>query len=192
MSAGAVDSRYSSSSSPITQVQLASAPARPEAAQLRSTPPQQRSFLLALCHRTCCGRGGDAVDGEVAQPLASKAVYVPPAPHTGRPFLPPMQERDYGKRTLVLDLDETLVHSSFKSVPNPDYVIPVEIDGKVSRKQPSPLANAAASRPLPLSQVTDVYVLKHPFVDQFLVSWRVRVCVAWPCRVGRCRTSAWD
>jgi len=32
---------------------------------------------------------------------------------------------------LVLDLDETLVHSSFKPVPNPDYVIPVEIDGKV-------------------------------------------------------------
>jgi len=35
-------------------------------------------------------------------------------------------------QTLVLDLDETLVHSSFKPVPNPDYVIPVEIDGKVS------------------------------------------------------------
>jgi RNA polymerase II subunit A small phosphatase-like protein len=70
-------------------------------------------------------------DGEGAQPLAAKPVYVPRAPHTGRPFLPPPQERDYGKKTLVLDLDETLVHSSFKSVPNPDYVIPVEIDGKV-------------------------------------------------------------
>ena len=50
-------------------------------------------------------------------------------------------------QTLVLDLDETLVHSSFKPVPNPDYVIPVEIDGKI----------------------TDVYVLKRPWVDHFLV-----------------------
>ena len=32
----------------------------------------------------------------------------------------------------LLDLDETLVHSSFKPVPNPDYVIPVEIDGVIT------------------------------------------------------------
>jgi TFIIF-interacting CTD phosphatase-like protein len=29
------------------------------------------------------------------------------------------------KKTLVLDLDETLVHSSFEMVENADYVIPV-------------------------------------------------------------------
>ncbi len=29
------------------------------------------------------------------------------------------------KKTLVLDLDETLVHSSFEIVENPDYIIPV-------------------------------------------------------------------
>jgi RNA polymerase II subunit A small phosphatase-like protein len=28
---------------------------------------------------------------------------------------------------LVLDLDETLVHSSFRAVPNPDYIIPVQV-----------------------------------------------------------------
>jgi TFIIF-interacting CTD phosphatase-like protein len=39
------------------------------------------------------------------------------------------------------------VHSSFKPVPNPDYIIPVEIDGNV----------------------TDVYVLKRPWVDFFMV-----------------------
>lgn len=42
--------------------------------------------------------------------------------------------------------DETLVHSSFKPVPQPDYIIPVEIEGRV----------------------VDVYVLKRPFVDHFL------------------------
>jgi TFIIF-interacting CTD phosphatase-like protein len=30
-----------------------------------------------------------------------------------------------GKKTLVLDLDETLVHSSFDVVDRPDYIIPV-------------------------------------------------------------------
>ena len=46
----------------------------------------------------------------------------------------------------MLDLDETLVHSSFRPVPNADFVIPVEIDGRC----------------------VDVYVLKRPHVDEFL------------------------
>jgi len=53
-----------------------------------------------------------------------------------------------GKKTLVLDLDETLVHSSFKPIPNPDFIIPVEIE----------------------DQVHKVYVVKRPHVDQFLKS----------------------
>ena len=36
-----------------------------------------------------------------------------------------------GKKTLILDLDETLVHSSFKPVENADIVLPVEIEGNV-------------------------------------------------------------
>ena len=36
-----------------------------------------------------------------------------------------------GKKTLVLDLDETLVHSSFKPIDNPDIVLPVEIEGSI-------------------------------------------------------------
>ena len=31
----------------------------------------------------------------------------------------------------MIDLDETLVHSSFKPVPNADFIVPVEIDGQV-------------------------------------------------------------
>ncbi|KAI8849376.1 HAD-like domain-containing protein [Chytridium lagenaria] len=45
-------------------------------------------------------------------------------------LLPPLLPEDSGKKCLVLDLDETLVHSSFKAVPNADFVIPVEIDGQ--------------------------------------------------------------
>jgi hypothetical protein len=49
------------------------------------------------------------------------------------PLLPAMHPEDSHKKCLVLDLDETLVHSSFKEIPNPDFVIPVEIDGTVHR-----------------------------------------------------------
>jgi RNA polymerase II subunit A small phosphatase-like protein len=44
--------------------------------------------------------------------------------------LDPQSPRSRGKKTLILDLDETLVHSSFKPPPDPSIVLPVEIDGK--------------------------------------------------------------
>eukprot|EP00300_Choanocystis_sp_HF-7_P000184 c10159_g1_i1.p1 GENE.c10159_g1_i1~~c10159_g1_i1.p1 ORF type:complete len:262 (-),score=39.41 c10159_g1_i1:170-955(-) len=51
-----------------------------------------------------------------------------------------------GRKTLVLDLDETLVHSSFKPVSFSDFVVPVELDREIHQ----------------------VFVLKRPFVDRFL------------------------
>ncbi|KAJ3073661.1 hypothetical protein HDU98_001003 [Podochytrium sp. JEL0797] len=61
-------------------------------------------------------------------------------------LLPPILPHHLGKKCLVLDLDETLVHSSFEFVPNADFVIPIDIEG----------------------QFHNVYVLKRPFVDSFL------------------------
>ena len=62
-------------------------------------------------------------------------------------LLPPKDHARFGnKKCLVLDLDETLVHSSFKYVKAADFVIPVEIDGIVH----------------------SVYVLKRPGCDEFL------------------------
>jgi len=54
---------------------------------------------------------------------------------------------DIGKKCLVLDLDETLVHSSFRAVPGADFVIPVQIE----------------------EVVHFVYVMKRPGVDEFLI-----------------------
>jgi RNA polymerase II subunit A small phosphatase-like protein len=34
-------------------------------------------------------------------------------------------------KTLVLDLDETLVHSSFKPIADPDIILPIDIEGRV-------------------------------------------------------------
>ncbi|PHJ19541.1 dullard family phosphatase domain-containing protein [Cystoisospora suis] len=44
------------------------------------------------------------------------------------PFLGPQSEEHRGKTTLVLDLDETLVHSSFRPVAVAAFVISVELD----------------------------------------------------------------
>lgn len=58
--------------------------------------------------------------------------HPPTAPKYNREaVIGPKHPDDTHKKTLVLDLDETLVHSSFKPIPNPDYIIPVEIDGKM-------------------------------------------------------------
>ncbi|KAL8868706.1 MAG: hypothetical protein Q9174_004814 [Haloplaca sp. 1 TL-2023] len=62
-------------------------------------------------------------------------------------LLPPLDNKRFGgKKCLVLDLDETLVHSSFKILHQADFTIPVEIEG----------------------QYHNVYVIKRPGVDQFM------------------------
>ncbi|KAL7064254.1 hypothetical protein AAHC03_05599 [Spirometra sp. Aus1] len=61
-------------------------------------------------------------------------------------LLGPPRESDRNKKCFIIDLDETLVHSSFKAVEKADFRVGVEIDGSIHQ----------------------VYVLKRPFVDEFL------------------------
>ncbi|KAF2100933.1 NIF-domain-containing protein, partial [Rhizodiscina lignyota] len=61
-------------------------------------------------------------------------------------LLPEIRPEFEGKKCLVLDLDETLVHSSFKILHQADFTIPVEIEG----------------------QYHNVYVIKRPGVDAFM------------------------
>lgn len=61
-------------------------------------------------------------------------------------LLPPQRPNKKGMKCLILDLDETLVHSSFKEVPVYDFLIPVEIEGVTYQ----------------------VYVAKRPGVDEFM------------------------
>ncbi|XP_049609616.1 carboxy-terminal domain RNA polymerase II polypeptide A small phosphatase 2 [Syngnathus scovelli] len=61
-------------------------------------------------------------------------------------LLPEVTAHDQGKICVVIDLDETLVHSSFKPISNADFIVPVEIEGTTHQ----------------------VYVLKRPYVDEFL------------------------
>ncbi|KAK8807078.1 hypothetical protein WA158_003837 [Blastocystis sp. Blastoise] len=47
------------------------------------------------------------------------------------PFLKEKSKTYQNKKTLVLDLDETLVHSSFKPVPDADHIVDVEIEKNI-------------------------------------------------------------
>ncbi|KAK9845903.1 hypothetical protein WJX81_005612 [Elliptochloris bilobata] len=121
--------------------------ASPAAAAASQPAPGWRARLRALL---CCFRPDT---GEYARGEAEAVVIRPPQPptpprFTGEAVIGPLPDADAGRKTLVLDLDETLVHSSFKPIPDPDYIIPVEIEGRV----------------------VDVYVLKRPWCDQFLAA----------------------
>jgi RNA polymerase II subunit A small phosphatase-like protein len=63
-----------------------------------------------------------------------------------QPLLPPISPEHAGRKCLVLDLDETLVHSSFKAVDKADFTVPVQIE----------------------HYWHTFYVLKRPGVDNFL------------------------
>ncbi|CAD5209930.1 unnamed protein product [Bursaphelenchus xylophilus] len=76
--------------------------------------------------------------------VASNRIQRPPVNQIT--LLPPLHPLESKKKCLIVDLDETLVHSSFKPVKNADFVIPVEIDNVVHQ----------------------VHVLKRPHTDTFL------------------------
>merc|ERR1719215_552317 len=61
--------------------------------------------------------------------------------------LAPQSGHNVGRKTLVLDLDETLIHSSFRVVHTADIIISVELEGEYHR----------------------VFVRKRPHVDEFLL-----------------------
>ncbi|XP_065203436.1 carboxy-terminal domain RNA polymerase II polypeptide A small phosphatase 1 [Planococcus citri] len=88
-------------------------------------------------HRNSHSQNGSSVpDGRVSPPVIIGSQFL----------LPPVRHQDMHKKCMVIDLDETLVHSSFKPINNADFVVPVEIDGTIHQ----------------------VYVLKRPYVDDFL------------------------
>ncbi len=116
--------------------------------QQRAMPPQHNSLQHAQRKRRgsvfsslcCCFSATDINDipsGKGSPYQGKGGLYN---------LLGPIAEKNIGKQCIVLDLDETLVHSSFKPVPNPDCIIPVEIE----------------------SIVHHVYVRKRPGVDKFL------------------------
>jgi len=106
---------------------------------------KKKGFFSFLC---CCFQSPETFDYNNNNNLRStRSSTSNRTPGSGEEFLlRPLSPRSSHKKTLVLDLDETLVHSSFKPVSNADFIVPVEIEDTVHQ----------------------VYVLKRPGVDQFM------------------------
>ena len=98
--------------------------------------------------------GNDDIDYDMIHPFDENEEYVdltmlqPDQYHAPgfNTLLSPKDQIFKNKKLLVLDLDETLVHSSFKYLRSADFVLPVDID----------------------DQIHNVYVIKRPGVDEFL------------------------
>ncbi|KAH9820817.1 hypothetical protein DFH28DRAFT_1121176 [Melampsora americana] len=90
----------------------------------------------------------DSEDDEEDRIVAMGGMGIPVGEDgVARPLLAPLDLTVHqGRKCLVLDLDETLVHSSFKTIPQSDFVVPVEIENAVH----------------------NVYVIKRPGVDEFM------------------------
>jgi Dullard-like phosphatase family protein len=129
-----------------------SAQARPKSRWQRFVSSCGSCWSAVFCHKCC----NNEVIEQTQTPVAPPQPVVPQADvhrdsvslirKPGKYLLPDLLPKDRGKKTLVLDLDETLVHSSFKPVPNADFVISIELEGEIHH----------------------VYVLKRPGVDEFL------------------------
>ncbi|KAJ6144250.1 hypothetical protein N7470_008145 [Penicillium chermesinum] len=126
-----------------------------------------KSRVLALRNLSCrsdfeeTGRFGRGCPSHEENEVIHSAPVLPPPPppplpvpnppsvsdrDDGQWLLPPAVPALQGRKCLVLDLDETLVHSSFKVLERADFTIPVEIEG----------------------QYHNIYVIKRPGVDQFM------------------------
>lgn len=90
----------------------------------------------------CISRGSDLQNEELPMESSDELVRK----YCGRVVLPPATPANKARKCLVLDLDETLLHSSFRQVGYANYIIPVNIENKVH----------------------NIYVLKRPCVDEFL------------------------
>lgn len=139
------------SASIITQVsrdEEASAPLRdrgtPPHAASSTKKPRSRGIFHSLFCCLCHDETDHVPVNNNAPLLVEENGTISKVP--AKPLLPQIKSKDVGKICVVIDLDETLVHSSFKPVNNADFIIPVEIDGTVHQ----------------------VYVLKRPHVDEFL------------------------
>ncbi|KAK5895121.1 carboxy-terminal domain RNA polymerase II polypeptide A small phosphatase 2 isoform X2 [Pseudochaenichthys georgianus] len=138
-------------SSVITQVQKEDVQVSPKTGQVsRSALKQPRSCSIFKA-LFCCLKAQDDPKPPPTPPPSHQALLE--AQENGMvvkqseySLLPEIEAQDQGKLCVVIDLDETLVHSSFKPISNADFIVPVEIEGTTHQ----------------------VYVMKRPYVDEFL------------------------
>uniref|UniRef100_A0A8B9KAL4 protein-serine/threonine phosphatase n=1 Tax=Astyanax mexicanus TaxID=7994 RepID=A0A8B9KAL4_ASTMX len=124
----------------------------PEKVSLSSSSLKKKSRRSLFSSFFCCLRNYEA--DPPATTNNNTSPLPPPVEENGAPPKPPekyllseVNINDYGKKCVVIDLDETLVHSSFK--------VGVSV-------------TLISLSELRCVSVFQVYVLKRPFVDEFL------------------------
>lgn len=123
---------------------------QPPAREFRLSEPIKTRHRGFLSHLLCCFRPTSANIYQDSNSIYSNSDATQhhntfTQKYSGKYLLPARKPSD-NRICLVIDLDETLVHSSFKPIENADFIVPVEIDGTLHK----------------------VYVLKRPHVDEFL------------------------
>lgn len=115
---------------------------------LDATPPANTSrrvrFMSQLC--SCFVAATRASDSMHEFEYGQHLKTLEPTYEPSSPLLPTRAPQAADRICLVLDLDETLVHSSFTEIPGADFEIPLEMQGETHT----------------------VYVKKRPGVDEFL------------------------
>jgi len=122
----------------------------------QSAPQQSRRTLwpsLFGCFQVASTPKKETVEVASASkdpPTTTTTTALKEADTTGQPpYLRPQMGKNIGRKTLVLDLDETLIHSSLDPldpVPEPDFAFTLDCDGEYH----------------------SIYVHKRPGVDEFL------------------------
>eukprot|EP00768_Dysnectes_brevis_P001718 gnl/Dysnectes_brevis/1476_a1670_3440.p1 GENE.gnl/Dysnectes_brevis/1476_a1670_3440~~gnl/Dysnectes_brevis/1476_a1670_3440.p1 ORF type:complete len:244 (+),score=70.47 gnl/Dysnectes_brevis/1476_a1670_3440:839-1570(+) len=113
-----------------------------------SSESKKQKTKSRCCLFSCCASSKDtqraAVDDSITvmTPQVQQTQLTPDA----TPILPKQLQQHQGRKLMVLDLDETLVHSSFKPEAGADFVLSLTVE----------------------SEVHSIYVRKRPFVDEFL------------------------
>jgi RNA polymerase II subunit A small phosphatase-like protein len=113
--------------------------------------PQKTAAPVGGDAKKDSSRSGPTPKKEEPSPASSpqeSSASAEPRPEEPKWLMDPLSDEDRkaNRKTLVLDLDETLVHSSFTYIPDADFVIEIELDGAVYK----------------------VYVRKRPGVDEFM------------------------
>jgi len=88
-----------------------------------------------------------SIDQPLTSTTSNEELEPMTAPWRTNELLPPQVVSKQGKKTLILDLDETLVHSSFTPTDHCDITLSVDIEGVLRA----------------------IYVAKRPHVDEFLL-----------------------
>lgn len=106
---------------------------------------------------SCCGRTQISNNGTSRGPISDYSVT-----HGSGKLLPPKAEADLNKNTLVVDVDETLVHSSFSPMTTPDFVFPFKPDNQDIYDKKKNTKNDTNDPELIIS------VRIRPFAEQFI------------------------